>query len=69
MSQQTVTLVIHKLLTDEDLRARFAAEPLDTLADLQLEGAQLTLDEARAFVQADVRTWFWKSCSFPSVAV
>jgi hypothetical protein len=59
MSQQTVGLVIHRLLTDEELRNRFAIEPVETLADMHLRGFELTPDEIDAFMRADVRIWFW----------
>jgi hypothetical protein len=59
MSQQTVGLVINRLLTDEELRIRFAMEPVETLADMHLRGFALTPDEIDAFMLADVRIWFW----------
>jgi hypothetical protein len=59
MSQQTVGLVINRLLTDEELRIRFAMEPVETLADMHLRGFELTPDEIDAFMRADVRMWFW----------
>jgi hypothetical protein len=57
MSQQTVGITIERLLTDEEFRLRFTMYPLDTVADLHLEGVELTPDEVRAFVQADLSTW------------
>jgi hypothetical protein len=59
MSQQMVGLVINRLLTDEELRIRFAMEPVETLADMHLRGFELTPDEIDAFMRADVRVWFW----------
>jgi len=50
--------VITRLLTDEELRTRFALDPFDTLADLHLHGLALTPDEIDVFVQSDVRLWF-----------
>ena len=61
MSQQTVGLVIHRLLADEELRIRFAMKPAETLADMHLRGFELTSDEIDAFMRADVRTWFWSA--------
>jgi hypothetical protein len=58
MSQQNVGNVINRLLTDEELRLRFALDPVDTLAELHLRGMPLTPDEIDAFVQSDMRIWF-----------
>ena len=57
MSQQNVGHVIHILLTDEDVRTRFALDPLDTIADLHLQGLALTVDEIAMFVRSDVQSW------------
>jgi len=59
MSQQAVGITITRLLTDEEFRDRFVLDPLETVADLHLEGVELTLDEIHAFVQADIRMWSW----------
>jgi hypothetical protein len=58
MSQHTVGRVITRLLTDEELRIRFALDRFDTLAELHLHGLALTPDEIDVFVQSDVRVWF-----------
>jgi hypothetical protein len=58
MSQQNVGNVINRLLTDEELRLRFALDPVDTLAELHLRGMPLTPDEIDVFVQSDMRIWF-----------
>jgi hypothetical protein len=42
MSQQMVGIVINRLLIDEDLRARFARDRIETLAELNLRGFELT---------------------------
>ena len=60
MSQETVGEVMSRLLTDEDLRMRFAQNPFDTLAELHLRGLALTPDEIDVFVHSDVRVWFGK---------
>ena len=58
MSKQAVGQVVTRLLTDEELRMRFAVDPFDTLAELHLRGLALTPDEIDVFVQSDVRLWF-----------
>ena len=58
MSQQHVESVIHRLLTDEELRVRFALDRLDTVAELVVGGVELTPEEIDLFVQSDVRLWF-----------
>jgi hypothetical protein len=59
MSQQMVGIVIDRLLTDEDLRCRFAIDRIDTLAELCLQGFDLTSDEIDLFCRTDARLWFW----------
>jgi hypothetical protein len=59
MSQQTVGLVIDRLLTDECLRTQFALDPLETIADLHARGLELTPGEIDVLMQTDARTWFW----------
>jgi hypothetical protein len=58
MSQHSVSLIIHALLTDESLRDRFSLAPMDVLVDLHLwTDIELTLDEAEAFVRASRDVW------------
>ena len=59
MSLQTVGVVIHTLLTDEDLRERFVLDPIEALAALNVRGVELTRDEMDVFVRTDARLWFW----------
>jgi hypothetical protein len=54
-------MVIEKLLTDEDLRVRFALDPMDTIADLFLRGFALTSDEIDLFSRTDAGLWFLRS--------
>ena len=58
MSQQAVTDLIHSLLTDEDLRIRFAVDRFNTIADVCLNGLELTCDEINVFFTSDVQMWF-----------
>ena len=59
MSQQTVGIVISRLLMDEDLRIRFMIEPVETLAELHARGFELTSQEIDLFIQTNTWTWFW----------
>jgi len=56
---------IDKLLTDENLRARFALDRIETIAELCMRGAELTRDEIDLLCQTDARLWFlgarWKA--------
>ena len=61
MSRQVIGHVIHQLLTDEDLRVRFALDPDDTIADLMGQGCELTAEEVEILVRTDARLWFWSS--------
>jgi hypothetical protein len=58
MSQQHVESAIHRLLTDEDLRERFAVDRFFTVAELVHDGTELTSAEIDLFLQADLRLWF-----------
>ena len=58
MSRAVVGMVVEKLLTDEDLRVRFALDPMDTIADLFLRGLDLTGDEIDLFCRTDAGLWF-----------
>ena len=57
MSQKTVQLIIGRLLTDEDLRARFVSQPAETLAALRDQGFDLTPNEIEALVRTDRKLW------------
>ena len=57
MSQKTVQLLMGRLLTDEDLRLRFAERPLETLTELRDQGFDLTFDEIDAFARSDPKIW------------
>ena len=61
MSRAGVGMVIEKLLTDENLRIRFALDPMDTVAELFLRGFDLTRDEIDLFCRTDAGLWFLRS--------
>ena len=58
MSQHAVSFVIHSLMTDRDLRDRFARFPIEALMTLYLSAdIDLTLDEVEGLVQASPDVW------------
>jgi len=57
MSQKTVQLVIGRVLTDEELRARFVVRPVETLIELKEQGLELTRDEIEALAASDPQVW------------
>ena len=48
MSRANVGMVIDKLLTDENLRLRFALDPMETVAELCLRGFDLSPQRDRS---------------------
>jgi hypothetical protein len=58
MSQAGVGTVIEKLLTDKNLRIRFALDQMETVAELCLRGVELTRDEVDLFCWTNARLWF-----------
>ncbi len=50
MSQKCVEMIFGKLATDEEIRRRFEADPLGTLALLAERGLELTRAECEAIV-------------------
>jgi hypothetical protein len=57
MSQKTVQLIIGRLLTDEDCRLRFTADPLGTLVAWRDQGFELTRGEIDALARTDPQFW------------
>jgi hypothetical protein len=58
MSHAGVGIVVEKLLTDQNLRIRLALDPMETVAELMLQGFDLTGDEIGLFCRTDPRMWF-----------
>ena len=50
-------MVIGILLSDEDLRVRFAHDRIETLVRLNFLGVELTPAEIELFVRTDPRVW------------
>ena len=61
MSRANVGMVIDKLLTDENLRIRFAVDRLETIADLCLRRFDLTRGEVDLLCRTDAGMWFLRS--------
>ena len=57
MAQKTVQLIIGRILTDEELRARFLEGPVETLAALRDKGFDLTNAEIDALSRTDAKLW------------
>jgi hypothetical protein len=58
MSRAGVGMVIEKLLTDENLRIRFAVDRMETVAEISLRGFDLSQDELDLFRRTDAGRWF-----------
>ena len=61
MSRAGVGMVIEKLLTNEDLRIRFALDRIETVAELCLRGFDLSPGEIDLFCRTDAGLWFLRS--------
>ena len=61
MSRSGVGMVVDALLTDEDLRLRFAFDRIETIAELCLRGFDLSQDEIELFGRTDGALWFLRS--------
>ncbi len=61
MSRASIGLVIEKLLTDENLRIRFALDRIETVAELCLREFDLTRDEIDLLCRTDAGVWFLRS--------
>ena len=58
MSQTGVEKVVEQLLTDENLRIRFALDRIETIAELCLRGFDLSREDIDLFCGTDARLWF-----------
>jgi len=57
MSQENVDRLITRLMSEEELRVRFALDRFVTIADLHEGGLALTPNEIDLFIQSDVSIW------------
>lgn len=58
MSQTGVEEVVELLLTDENLRIRFALDRIETVAELCLRGFDLSPEDVELFCWTDARLRF-----------
>jgi len=54
-----VGIALDALLDDEELRVRFAIDPIDALVDLAIRGISLTPEEIEAFMRIGAHLWSW----------
>ena len=57
MAQRIVETLIGRLITDEQFRAAFLANPAGTLLDLRSRGLELTDTESAALIDTDPALW------------
>lgn len=57
MAQRSVEILIGRLVTDEDFRHRFIAEPRETIRLGQQSGLELTAAEIDALLASPVALW------------
>jgi len=57
MSQRSIEIVIGRLLTDEEFRESFIADPERALTQFSEAGTNLTRSEMNALVSMDARLW------------
>jgi hypothetical protein len=57
MAQRVIEIVIGRLLTDEDFRRTFAADPVTTLAAVFERGLGLNAIEIAALLDTDAGLW------------
>jgi hypothetical protein len=57
MGQRSVETLIGRLVTDEELRQRFTAEPRQTIRLAQESGLELTVAEIEALLASHIALW------------
>jgi hypothetical protein len=57
VGQRCVEMLIGRLVTDEELRRRFVAEPRETIRLEQLRGLELTVAEVDALLASPAALW------------
>ena len=59
MSHHSIGVVMNRLLSDEDLRLRFAIDRVEVLGELHANGVELTPSEIDLFIESDIQMWSW----------
>jgi len=57
MGQRSVEILIGRLVTDEELRRQFLADPRETIRLAQHPGFELTASEVEALVTSPIELW------------
>jgi hypothetical protein len=57
MGHRSVEMLIGRLVTDEELRRQFVAEPRETIRLVELRGLELTTAEVDALLASPVALW------------
>ena len=57
MGQRSIEILVGRLVTDEELRQRFIAAPLETLRLVQQQGLELTAAELDALLASPLSLW------------
>jgi hypothetical protein len=57
VAQRIVETLIGRLITDEQFRTAFLANPAETLFELRSRGLELTETEAAALIETDRNLW------------
>ena len=57
VTQRNVETLVGRLITDEDLRMEFLANPKETLATLRSRGLELSTTEMAALAETDPALW------------
>ena len=57
MGQRSIEILVGRLVTDEELRQRFIAAPLETLRLVQQQGLELTAVELDALLASPISLW------------
>ena len=57
MGQRSIEILVGRLVTDEELRRRFIAAPLETLRLAEQQGLELTEAERDALLASPISLW------------
>jgi hypothetical protein len=57
MGQRSVEILVGCLVTDEEFRRRFVAEPHETIRQMRQRGLELTVAEVDALLASPITLW------------